>query len=92
MPDTQKRDRGTLLDLLITCERPKRRQTFQFSLGRCHAVTEGYEAAKPGAIVPNSSRGRKKKETEEHSLISKKRASDRNGGRRFRSPSGDVTQ
>lgn len=38
-----------------------RRQTFPFSLGRCHAVTEGYEAAKPGAIVPNSSRGRKKK-------------------------------
>ena len=43
----QKRDRGTLLDLLITCERPKRRQTFPFSLGRCHAVTEGYETGRP---------------------------------------------
>ena len=32
------------------------------------------------------------KETWEHSSISKKRASDRNGDRRFRSPSGDVTQ
>ena len=88
----KKRDRGTLLDLLITCERPKRRQTFPFSLVRCHAVTEGYEAARPGAIVPNSTRGRIKKETGEHSSISKKRASDRNGDRRFRSPPGDVTQ
>ena len=33
-----------------------------------------------------------KKETEEHSLISKKRASDLNGDRRFRSPQGDITQ
>ena len=33
-----------------------------------------------------------KKETGEHSSISKKSASDRNDGRRFRSPSGDVTQ
>ena len=43
----KKRDRRILLDLLITCERPKRRQTFPFSLGRCHAVTEGYETARP---------------------------------------------
>ena len=47
----KKRDRGTLLDLLVVCERPKRRQTFPFSLGRCHAVTEGYETARPGAFV-----------------------------------------
>ena len=33
-----------------------------------------------------------KKETGEHSSTSKKRASDRNGDRRFHSPSGDVTQ
>ena len=43
------------------------------------------------SVSPNSSRRRKKK-TEEHSSISKKRASDRNGDRRFHSPSGDVTQ
>ena len=58
----KKRDRGTLLDLLIMCERPKRRQTFPFSLGRYHAVTEGYETARPGAIVQNSSRRRKKRD------------------------------
>ncbi len=58
----KKRDRGTLLDLLITCKRPKRRQTFPFSPGRCHAVTEGYETARPGAFFQNSSRRRKKKD------------------------------
>ena len=44
------------------CERPKRRQTFPFSLGRCHAVTEGYEAARPEATVQNSARGHKKRD------------------------------
>lgn len=53
---------GIFLDLLITCERPKRRQTFPFSLGRCHAVTEGYEAARPEATVQNSSRVHKKRD------------------------------
>ena len=64
-PDSQaqKKETGDIfLDLLIMCERPKRRQTFPFSLGRCHAVTEGYEAARPGAIVQNPTRGRKKRD------------------------------
>ena len=56
-----KRDRGTLLDLLIMCERPERRQTFPFSLGRCHAVTEGYEAARPGAFLQTTPAGTKKR-------------------------------
>ena len=46
-PRAKKKRPGIFLDLLLTCERPKRRQTFLFSLGRCHAVTEGYEAARP---------------------------------------------
>lgn len=29
------------------CTFMSRRQTFPFSLGRCHAVTEGYETARP---------------------------------------------
>ena len=43
----KKRPGNTPRSLKKMCERPKRRQTFPFSLGRCHAVTEGYEAARP---------------------------------------------
>ena len=44
------------------------------------------------SVCPELVSRAQKKETGEQSSISKKRASDRNGGRRFRSPSGDVTQ